>query len=202
MPRLRRPAAHFRESLAKLADEELMQLVAGNEPDAFEVVLERHANAAFSLAYRICGTRSVAEDVVQEAFLALWRNGARYDRTRGSVRTWTLGIVHNRAVDALRRSGVHERRRASDEGIEESLEAAERTDSQAIGKAASQEIRGALGELPPEQRRVIELAYFGGFTHTEIASMLDTPIGTVKGRMRLGLQKLRSHLGGWEAVSA
>ena len=202
MPLLRRPAAHFKESLARLADEELMELVAGNDADAFGLVLERHANAAFSLAYRICGTRSVAEDVVQEAFLALWRNGARYDRTRGSVRTWTLGIVHNRAVDALRRSGVHERRRASDEGIEETLEAAERTDSQAIGNAASQEIRGALGELPLEQRRVIELAYFGGFTHTEIASMLDTPIGTVKGRMRLGLQKLRSHLGGWEAVSA
>jgi RNA polymerase sigma-70 factor, ECF subfamily len=202
MPRLRRPAAHFKESLARLADEELMELVAGNDADAFELVLERHANAAFSLAYRICGTRSVAEDVVQEAFLALWRNGARYDRTRGSVRTWTLGIVHNRAVDALRRSGVHERRRASDEGIEETLEAAERTDSQALGNAASQEIRGALGELPLEQRRVIELAYFGGFTHTEIASMLDTPVGTVKGRMRLGLQKLRSHLGGWEAVSA
>ena len=179
-----------------------MELVAGNDADAFGLVLERHANAAFSLAYRICGTRSVAEDVVQEAFLALWRNGARYDRTRGSVRTWTLGIVHNRAVDALRRSGVHERRRASDEGIEETLEAPERTDSQAIGNAASQEIRGALGELPPEQRHVIELAYFGGFTHTEIASMLDTPVGTVKGRMRLGLEKLRSHLGGWEAVSA
>jgi RNA polymerase sigma-70 factor (ECF subfamily) len=202
MPRLRRPAAPPRERLEKLADEELMELVAGNEPDAFEVILERHANAAFSLAYRMCGTRPVAEDVVQEAFLALWRNGARYDRTRGSVRTWTLGIVHNRAVDALRRSGVHERRRASDEGIEETLEASERTDSQAIGNAAAQEIRGALGELPLEQRRVIELAYFGGFTHTEIASMLDTPVGTVKGRMRLGLEKLRSHLGGWEAVSA
>ena len=202
MPRLRRPAAHPSERLEKLADEDLMELVAGNEPDAFEVILERHANAAFSLAYRMCGTRPVAEDVVQESFLALWRNGARYDRTRGSVRTWTLGIVHNRAVDALRRSGVHERRRASDEGIEETLEASERTDSQAIGNAAAQEIRGALGALPLEQRRVIELAYFGGFTHTEIASMLDTPVGTVKGRMRLGLEKLRSHLGGWEAVSA
>jgi RNA polymerase sigma-70 factor (ECF subfamily) len=179
-----------------------MQLVAAGDADAFEVVLERHENAAFSLAYRICGARSGAEDVVQEAFLAVWRNGARYDRARGSVRTWTLGIVHNRAVDALRRAGVHERRRASDEGIEESLEAPERTDAQAIGRAASDEIRGALGELPSEQRRVIELAYFGGFTHTEIASMLEMPIGTVKGRMRLGLHKLRGHLRGWEAVSA
>jgi RNA polymerase sigma-70 factor, ECF subfamily len=202
MPRLRRPSLDSKEQLRKLADEELMQLVAGNDADAFEVVLERHADAAFSLAYRICGRRSVAEDVAQEAFLALWRSGARYDPSRGSVRTWALGIVHNRAVDALRRSAVHERRRVSDEGIEERLEAPERTDAQAIDNATSVEIRGALGELPEEQRRVIELAYFGGFTHMEIASMLGTPVGTIKGRMRLGLQKLRGHLQGWEAVGA
>lgn len=177
-----------------------MELVAGNDPDAFEVILERHANAAFSLAYRMCATRSLAEDVTQEAFLALWRGGARYDRARGSVRTWALGIVHNRAVDALRRCNVHERRRAGDEGIEDSLEAPERTDAQAIGNAAASEIRGALDELPDEQRQVIELAYFGGFTHIEIASMLDLPLGTIKGRMRLGLHKLRGQLHGWEAV--
>jgi RNA polymerase sigma-70 factor (ECF subfamily) len=110
--------------------------------------------------------------------------------------------VHNRAIDALRRSSVHERRRANDEGLEQELEAPERTDVQAMSNAASSEIRAALGELPSEQRRVIELAYFGGFTHTEIASMLDTPIGTVKGRMRLGLEKLRGTLGGWQAVGA
>jgi RNA polymerase sigma-70 factor (ECF subfamily) len=201
MPLLRLSTAPSREKLRKLADEELMELVAGNDADAFEVILERHADAAFSLAYRMCATRSLAEDVTQEALLAMWRSATRYDRSRGSVRTWALGIVHNRAVDALRRSGVHERRRASDEGIEESLEAPERTDAQAIGNAASHEIRGALEELPLEQRRVIELAYFGGFTHIEIASMLDTPVGTVKGRMRLGLHKLRGHLDGWETVS-
>ena len=200
MPLLRRPSANSKEKLRKLADEELMEKVAANDADAFEVVLERHSDAAFSLAYRICGRRSLAEDIAQEAFLSVWRSGARYDRARGSVRTWTLGIVHNRAVDALRRSGVHDRRRASDEGIEETLEAPERTDTQALDKAVSQEIRGALGELPAEQRRVIELAYFGGFTHLEIASMLGTPVGTVKGRMRLGLHKLRGHLQGWEAV--
>jgi RNA polymerase sigma-70 factor (ECF subfamily) len=199
---MRHPPAQSKERLRRLADEELMQLVAGTDADAFEIILERHADAAFSLAYRMCGQRGVAEDVTQESFLALWRSGARYDRARGSVRTWTLGIVHNRAIDALRRGGVHERRRASDEAIEETLEAPERTDAQAIGNAASAEVRGALGELPSEQRRVIELAYFGGFTHTEIASMLDTPIGTVKGRMRLGLHKLRDHLHGWDTVSA
>jgi RNA polymerase sigma-70 factor (ECF subfamily) len=177
-----------------------MELVAGNDADAFEVILERHADAAFSLAYRMCATRSLAEDVTQEAFLALWRGGARYDRARGSVRTWALGIVHNRAVDALRRCNVHERRRSGEEGIAESLEAPERTDNQAIGNAVASEIRGALEDLPDEQRRVIELAYFGGFTHIEIASMLDLPLGTIKGRMRLGLHKLRGQLHGWEAV--
>src|SRR5271156_808918 len=131
MSRLHRSAADSRDKLRGLADEELMRLVADADADAFEVILERHADAAFSLAYRMCGRRSLAEDVAQEAFLALWRSGTRYDRSRGSVRTWALGIVHNRAVDALRRSGVHERRRVSDEGIEESLEAPERTDAQA-----------------------------------------------------------------------
>jgi RNA polymerase sigma-70 factor (ECF subfamily) len=202
MARLRRTSVDSKEKLRRLADEELMALVAGNDADAYEVVLERHADAAFSLAYRICGRRAVAEDIVQDALLAVWRSGGRYDSTRGSVRTWTLGIVHNRAVDALRRSGVHERRRASDEGIEETLEADERTDSQAIENSTSLEIRGAIDELPNEQRRVIELAYFGGFTHAEIASMLDAPIGTVKGRMRLGLHKLRDQLQGWETVGA
>jgi len=200
MSRLRHTSARPKERLKALADEELMELVAVSDADAFEVVLERHADAAFSLAYRMCGSRAAAEDVAQEAFLALWRSGGRYDRARGSVRTWTLGIVRNRAIDMLRRTSVHERRRASDEGVEHTLEAPERTDAQAIDNAASHEIRTALGELPSEQRRVIELAYFGGFTQVEIASMLDTPVGTVKGRMRLGLHKLRGHLRGWEAV--
>jgi RNA polymerase sigma-70 factor, ECF subfamily len=182
--------------LRSLADEDLMQLVRRGDTGAFELVYERHATAAFSLAYRMTGTRNVAEDVVQEAFLSLWRSGARYDRARGSVRTWVLGIVHNRAIDALRRSMVHDRRRASDEGIEERLESGERTDVEAARRDEAREVRSALRALPAEQCRVIELAYFGGFSQSEIAAMLDTPIGTVKGRMRLGLQKMRGELGG------
>ena len=105
-----------------------------------------------------------------------------------------LGIVHNRAIDPLRRTSVHERRRASDEGIEERFESGERTEVE-VGQAR----RGAgdphaMEKLPPDQSRVIELAYFGGFTHTEIAEMLETPVGTVKGRMRLGLEKMRNSL--------
>jgi RNA polymerase sigma-70 factor (ECF subfamily) len=182
--------------MLNLADEDLMQLVRRGDSEAFEVVYERHATAAFSLAYRIVGTRNAAEDVVQEAFLSLWRSGARYDRTRGSVRTWVLGIVHNRAIDAVRRAMVHDRRRASDEGIEERFEARERTDVEVARNDEAREVHAALRALPAEQCKVIELAYFGGFSQSEIADMLDTPIGTVKGRMRLGLDKMRGQLGG------
>src|SRR3954467_5449721 len=153
-------------SLSALADEDLMQLVRRGDAQAFEVVYDRHATVAFSLAYRMTGTRNTAEDVVQEAFLSLWRSGARYDRTRGSVRTWVLGIVHNRAIDALRRSMVHDRRRASDEGIEERLESGDRTDVEAARREEAREVRSALAALPREQSRGIDLAYFGGFTHT------------------------------------
>ena len=134
---MRKPSDHQPTELRDLADEDLMQIVHRGEADAFEVVYERHCSAAFSLAYRMCGTRAAAENVVQEAFLSLWRSGARYDRTRGSVRTWILGIVHNRAIDSLRRSVVHDRRRASDEGIEERFEASDRTDVEAAARRRS-----------------------------------------------------------------
>ena len=176
-----------------------MQLVRRGNAAAFEVIYERHSQAAFSLAYRMAGSRGVAEDVVQESFLNVWRSGARYERARGSVRTWLLGIVHHRAIDALRRSFVHERRRASDEGLEERLETGERTDVEAARHEEAATVRTALEHLPSDQSQVIELAYFGGFTHTQIAEMLGEPVGTVKGRMRLALEKLRNQLG--EAVA-
>lgn len=201
MARYKRSAKAASALLRKLADEELMQLVREGDSAAFAVVYERHATAAFSLAFRMCGKRAPAEDVVQEAFLSLWRSGARYDGTRGSVRTWVLGIVHNRAIDALRRGVVQDRGRVSDEGIEEQLEATERTEQEVGRRDEAREIRAALVGLPPEQSRVIELAYYGGFSHAEIATMLDTPVGTIKGRMRLGLQKMRSQLSSERVLS-
>jgi RNA polymerase sigma-70 factor (ECF subfamily) len=181
--------------LTLLADEDVMQLVRRGDARAFELIYERHSAAAFSLAYRMMGTRGAAEDVTQDAFLSMWRSGARYDRARGSVRSWLLGIVHHRAIDALRRATVHDKRRAGDEGIEERFEARERTDVEAARREESGVVRGALRSLPSDQSQVIELAYFGGFTHTEIAEMLDAPVGTVKGRMRLGLKKMKAQLG-------
>ena len=180
--------------IARLADEEFMQLVQDGEPRAFELVYERHGGPAFSLAYRMVGSRSAAEDITQEAFLSIWRSRYRYARERGSVRTWVLGIVHHRAIDALRRNLVHQRRRADTDGIEEREEADELTEVEVLRREEARTVRSALDALPGEQSRVIELAYFGGFTHTQIAEMLDTPVGTVKGRMRLGLEKLRNGL--------
>lgn len=188
------PPVTGEQDLRSLADEDLMYLVRGGDARAFEVIYDRHSRAAFSLAYRMVGSRAPAEDVTQEAFVSIWRSGARYDRSRGSVRTWVLGIVHNRAIDGLRRSQVHDKRRASDEGLAERLESGDRTDVEAARREESHVVREALSALPVEQVKVIELAYFGGFTHTEIADMLDTPVGTIKGRMRLGLGKMRQRL--------
>jgi RNA polymerase sigma-70 factor (ECF subfamily) len=168
-----------------------MVLVRDGEARAFEVIFDRHGGVAFSLAYRMCGRRAIAEEVVQEAFLSLWRSGARYDRARGSVRSWVLTVVHNRAIDVLRRGVIGDRRQVSDEGFVERLVAPERTEVEVARRDEAHQVRSALHELPQDQREVIELAYFGGFTHTEIATMLALPIGTVKGRMRLALTKLR-----------
>jgi len=174
-----------------LADEELMELVDDGEVRAFEVIFDRHAGAGYSLALRMCGRSALAEDIVQEAFLSLWRSGTSYDRGRGSVRSWVLSAVHNRAVDALRRAGAKAGRDVHDEGIAERLPAPDAIDAEVERRDEARRVRGALDELPPDQRRVIELAYFGGLTHSQIAEMLELPPGTVKGRMRLGLSKMR-----------
>jgi RNA polymerase sigma-70 factor (ECF subfamily) len=181
--------------LRLLADEDLMQLVQDGEARAFEVIFGRHAGAAFSLAYRMSGRQALAEDIVQEAFLSIWRTGARYDSARGSVRSWLLSAVHSRAIDAFRREATRTRRDVADEGIAERIPAGELTDSEFERRDDARQVRGALQALPDDQRQVIELAYFGGFTHTQIAEMLQLPTGTVKGRMRLGLTKLRTALG-------
>jgi RNA polymerase sigma-70 factor, ECF subfamily len=193
--RLRRTATGSPAALRPLSDRDLVALARERNADAFEVIYDRHATAAYSLARRMCGTRAMAEDVVQDAFLSLWRRLDHYDPARGEVRSWLLRIVHNGAIDKLRRNRVHDGQRSSDEGIEDRLEAPERTDLDVEQRERAQQVRRALEALPSEQRRVIELAYFDGLTHTQIASMLDMPVGTVKGRMRLGLTKLQAQLG-------
>jgi len=191
----RQMARRDERAVERLADEELMVLVGEKDPSAFAVFYDRHGGAAFSLAHRIVGDRTAAEDVTQEAFLSIWRSSARFDAARGSVRSWTLGIVRNRAIDALRRlAGPAPKLDLDDEALIEGRPAEERTDSEVIRRDVADRVRGALGALPQEQSQVIALAYFGGFSHSEIASMLDAPLGTIKGRMRLGLEKMRDML--------
>lgn len=180
------------EALQRLADEDLMTLVERRDADAFAVLYDRHGGAAYSLAHRIVGDPAIAEDVTQEAFLSVWRSGARFDAARGSVRSWTLGIVRNRAIDALRRaSSPAPKLDLDDDAVLEARPGEQLTDSEAIRRETSRKVQGALRELPAEQSEVIGLAYFGGFSHSEIAEMLGMPLGTVKGRMRLGLEKIR-----------
>jgi RNA polymerase sigma-70 factor (ECF subfamily) len=180
-----------------------MQLVQdeGNAR-AFAVVFDRHADAAFSLAYRMCGRRAMAEDVVQEAFLSVWRSVSRFDPARGSVRAWVLRATHNRAIDAFRRTVAKDVRDVADEGLAERLPARERVEEEVQRREDVRQVRSALDGLPRDQRQVIELAYFGGFTHTQIAEMLDLPAGTVKGRMRLGMTKMRVALDQHSGVAA
>jgi RNA polymerase sigma-70 factor (ECF subfamily) len=173
-----------------------MALVQRGDARAFEAIYDRHGTAAFSLAYRIAGNRAAAEDIVQEAFLSIWRSSVRYSPERGNLRSWLLSVVHNRSIDALRRSVVHTRRQVDAEGIEERVPSAELTDAQAFQRQEAQTVRSAMERLPAEQLKVVELAYFGGFTHSQIAEMLGMPLGTVKGRMRLALDKMRDGLGG------
>jgi RNA polymerase sigma-70 factor (ECF subfamily) len=182
------------KQLERLGDEELMLLVERKDSDAFAVVYDRHGGPAYSLAYRIVGDRGTAEDVTQEAFLSVWRSGARYDRARGSVRTWLLGIVRNRAIDLLRREVAQPPKLRIAEDATPEGAAPERTDSEALRREAAREVHSALRVLPADQMRVIELAYFGGLTHSEIAGILSMPLGTVKSRMRLGMEKIRSRL--------
>ncbi len=172
-----------------------MPLVGDCDPDAFEVLYDRHGGAAYSLAYRIVGDRAAAEEVTQEAFISVWRSGTRFDSTRGSVRSWLLSIVRNRAIDFLRsRAGKAPKLTFDDDSVLEQRPAEERTEEEALQHETTAELRGALGKLPGEQSKVIELAYFGGFSHSEIAELLSLPMGTVKGRMRLGLEKIRGEL--------
>lgn len=173
-----------------------MVLVQDGDADALSVLYDRHGGPAYSLAHRIMGEPQAAEDATQEAFISVWRTSANYDAARGSVRSWLLQIVRNRAIDALRRSSVRGGRMDyDDDGVLEAQEAPEDTEAEASRRERAEHVRGALRDLPQDQAQVLGLAYYAGFTHSEIAEMLNMPLGTVKGRMRLGLQKVRSNLG-------
>ena len=177
-------------------ESELMRLVAVGDHDAFLVVYDRYAPAALGVALGMTRSRDAAEEIVQETFVNLWRRAGSYNAARGSLRTFVLAIARHRALDALRSQSARSRRSASDEGLEEWHEAPERTDVEATRREEAASVRAALGRLPHGQSRAIELAFFAGLTHSEIATQLGITIGTVKSRIRLGMEKLRDELRG------
>ncbi|HYU50277.1 MAG TPA: sigma-70 family RNA polymerase sigma factor [Candidatus Limnocylindria bacterium] len=187
------PGAGRQPSLADDADRAVLERVAAGQLDALEELYDRYRTMAYSIAFRITTDTSTAEDVVQEAFLGAWRNAGRYVEGRGSVKTWLLSIVHHRAVDTLRR-----RRPTTELPDAESLPPAALTLPDVWPEVAAgldrEEVRSALGQLSGVQREALELAYFGGLTQQEIAARTDTPLGTVKSRMRLGLLTMRRAL--------
>jgi RNA polymerase sigma-70 factor (ECF subfamily) len=172
-------------------DRETMERLAGGDLGALERLYDQYGAMSFSIAYRITGDRASAEDVVQEAFLGVWRNAARYVDARGTVRTWLLSIVHHRAIDAVRRrrptAELPDTEGAAPEGL-----VAPDTWTELSATLDRDAVRAALDTLPAAQRSAIELAYFGGLTQAEIAERTGVPLGTVKGRVRLGLEGLRA----------
>ena len=178
---------------ADRTDRAWMDRLAGGDLGALDLLYEQYGAMAFSIAFRITGDRSAAEDVVQDAFLGAWRNAGRYAGARGSVRTWLLSIVHHRAIDAIRRRRPTVELPDSETSLPDTLTMPDAWGDVEL-RLDREAVQFALTQISDVQREAIELAYFGGLTQTEIAERTGVPLGTVKGRLRLGLQGLRAAL--------
>jgi RNA polymerase sigma-70 factor (ECF subfamily) len=177
-----------------LRDGQLVELVARKDANALEALYERYGRAAFSLARRILTEETLAQDVVQEVFLSLWRNADRFDAGRGTVATYLLSMTHHRAVDVVRREEHLRRWRTSDEGLELEADPKPGVEDQVQASERRAEVRSALKELPAAQREALLLAYFGGYTQREVATLVGVPLGTVKTRMAAGMRKMKEAL--------
>ena len=178
------------------SDEELISAICHGAEWALETLYQRYHRYAYALAYRILHESTSAEDIVQEVFLSIWRKAASYQKHHGSVFSWLQAIVHHRAIDKVRSAAYrdHQWTPLQAEGEQDPPSEQREVWEEAWQQEQGKLIRQALGQLPSEQRQVIELAYFAGYTHTEIAEQQNIPLGTVKGRMRLGLQKMKQLL--------
>ena len=182
---------------ADARDEDLLLRVGAGDEHAFRELFGRYAAVAHALAFRLVRQAQVAEEIVQEAFLAVWRNPDRYDAARGSVRSWLMGTVHHRAVDAVRREQAQRRRAEQASGLGPGIVEDPVDDVLAAIDLPRERrlVRAALGELPDEQREVIQRMYFDGLSQSQIAERTGVPLGTVKSRTLLAMRRLRAHLG-------
>ena len=177
--------------LAHLSDEALVALAARSEQSALAELYDRYGRPAYGLALRVVRDEALAEDAVQEAFLAVWRTAARFVPEKGKASTWILTLVHRRAVDVVRR----EQRRRTDSLDQAPEPGGGGADEEAWLRLQRERVQAALKQLPDQQREALELAYYGGFTQSELAERLGQPIGTIKSRMFTGLTRLRELLG-------
>jgi RNA polymerase sigma factor (sigma-70 family) len=177
-----------------LRDGQLVELVAQRDAGALEALYDRYGRAAYSLARRVLTEETLAQDVVQEVFLSLWRDARRFDPGRGTVATYLLSMTHHRAVDVVRREENLRRWRTSDEGLESEADPKARVEDEVEASERRAEVRAALAELPAAQREALLLAYFGGYTQREVAALIGVPLGTVKTRMAAGMRKMKEAL--------
>ena len=177
-----------------LRDGQLVELVAQQDAGALEALYDRYGRAAYSLARRILTEETLAQDVVQEVFLSLWRDARRFDAGRGTVATYLLSMTHHRAVDVVRREENLRRWRTSDEGLELAPDPKARVEDEVEASERRAEVRAALKDLPDPQRQALLLAYFGGYTQREVAALVGVPLGTVKTRMAAGMHKMKEAL--------
>jgi RNA polymerase sigma factor (sigma-70 family) len=180
-------------------DAALVARIAAGDAGALDELYGRYGRPAFSLARRVCADGGLAEDVVQEVFLTVWREPGRFDPGRGTVGSWLMTVVHHKAVDAVRREATRRRHHPLAEWPEDTSgevpSPAPAADRLALGAVVADQVRAALGRLPREQRETLGLAYYGGYTQREVAALTGVPIGTVKSRMFAGVARLRVLLG-------
>ncbi len=178
-------------SPANPSDEALLALVARGDDDALAALYDRFGRIAYAVALRVVRDSELAQDAVQDAFLAAWRTAAGFDPARGTAATWLLTLVHRRSVDIVRR----EQRRRTEPLAEGNAGTGGAVDEDAVIRDRRRTVQEALTRLPPEQRQALELAYYGGLTQSELAEQLGVPLGTVKSRMFTALSRLRDLLG-------
>ncbi|HEY0831011.1 MAG TPA: sigma-70 family RNA polymerase sigma factor [Candidatus Dormibacteraeota bacterium] len=185
-----------RHVVAASGDHEIAAGLAAGNDEALAQLYDRYAGLAYGVAIRVLGDPARAEDAVQDAFMSVWNHAASFDAERGSLRAWLLTSVRNRCIDYLRGRGAHERQEHQlQPEVAYSISPSDPWHEVALSLERAA-VRDAMASLPAEQRQVVEMAYFGGYTHTEIADMTRVPLGTVKGRMRLALEKMGSYLRG------
>jgi RNA polymerase sigma-70 factor, ECF subfamily len=184
-------------------DADLLLRVRAGDRGAIDDLYDRFSRPAFALARRILADDTLAEDVLQEVFLSVWRDPGAYDRSRGSFSSWLLAMVHHKAVDAVRREESHRRRqgRAQDDLALTAPTAARDVEEDAWARVVSDAVRTALSALPAAQREALTLAYYGGYTQREVAALTSAPLGTVKTRMLAGMRRLKEELGGVAGAS-